>query len=489
MLISELFDGLIRIDQAVASINVAGVETDSRKVTSGSLFIALKGATVDGHNYLKQAELNGAVVLCVEEMPIEDYKIPIVCFSKVKEALHIIASRFFEHPSKNMKIIGITGTNGKTSTTFYVRAILEQAGVKTGLIGTIHNIIGDTVEKSINTTPDALELQRLLARMRDENVSAVVMEVSSHGLSLNRVGSVHFDFAAITNLTEDHLDFHKTMANYIGAKLSFLNLLRIGDISQKKFIYNNDIEFKDQVLSAIKTSGLSNWSYCVEGEGDFTATQVVANLNETSFLLTSPSGEERFSLSSRGYFTIENALAAISLAVAYGLTLEDCKIGLKNVRIPGRFEIISDSHPFLVVVDYAHTDDALKSLIEASMKLAPNKIITVFGCGGDRDRKKRPLMGRVAAKLSDFVFITNDNPRSEDPTLIIEDVVGGINPQFQDYEVIEDRAIAIKKAIVMAKPNDIVLIAGKGHEDYQINRDEIVHFSDRETAEKVLAEF
>ncbi len=489
MLISEIFDGLIRIDQALASITVTGIEIDSRKVTKGSLFIALKGATVDGHNYLKQAEQSGAVVLCVEEMPIEDFNTPIICFSKIKENLHVIASRFFNHPSKDMKIIGITGTNGKTSTTFYVRAILESAGIKTGLIGTIHNITGGTVEKSINTTPDALELQRLLARMRDEDVAVVVMEVSSHGLALNRVGSVYFDFAVITNLTEDHLDFHLTMENYVDAKLSILNLLRRGDISQKKFIYNNDIEYRGQVLSAIKDSGLSNWSYCVDGAGDFSASQVVANLKESSFLLKSPAGEARFNLSSRGYFTIENSLAAIAIAVANGLTLQDCQIGLKDVRIPGRFEIISDSHPFLVVVDYAHTDDALKSLIESAMKLAPNKIITVFGCGGDRDRKKRPLMGKVAAELSDYIFITNDNPRSEDPALIIEEVVSGINPHFSSFEAVEDRAMAIQKAILMARPHDIVLIAGKGHEDYQINKSETVHFSDREIAEKVLAEF
>lgn len=493
----------MRLQECAASLGlvcdqdaeITSVETDSRKVTPGCLFVAMKGTKADGHAHIPGALARGAAAVIVEDPAAigAESTVPHLCCTTIRTDLWKLAAAFYGDPTRSLCVIGVTGTNGKTSTTYYLKGILDAAGMPAGLIGTIQYVVGDHVETAVNTTPDALELQRLFARMRDAGLRAVVMEVSSHALVLGRVKGVHFDTAIFTNLTEDHLDFHGTMENYVDAKLLFLDYLAASCKTKTSVCCNSAIQFGERVHPRIAASGLPVWYFGVASEAaagqpapDVVAVDETASLDRTAYLLTAPAGKVLVSLAARGYFNIYNSLAAASAALAVGASLETVREGMAGVRIPGRFELVDNTRGFLVAVDYAHTDDALSNLIRSARRLEPARVITVFGCGGDRDRKKRSLMGRAASSLSDLVIVTSDNPRSEDPEAIIRDIMPGIvDPEKALIE--PDRRQAIRKAVEMARQGDIVLIAGKGHEDYQIFSDRTIHFDDREVAREALA--
>ena len=506
---------------------ICAISADSRLVRPGTLFIALKGAKSDGRAFITHAIASGAAAVLVEEVssvPVMS-PVPFIVYPDIRKDLWKLAVRFYGDPSRDMTVIGVTGTNGKTSTTYFMKAILEAAGLPTGLIGTIQHIIGEERETAANTTPDALKLQELLARMRGAGMQAVVMEVSSHGLALGRTEGIHFDGGVFTNITEDHLDFHNTMEEYVAAKLLFVDQLVRSAKRDKWICCNRDIQYGDVVKKKIAESGLPAWYFGVghgavsaghgagcgypapprmaesaghgagceaSGAGEIPPKYVlaldeVANIHETSYTLSAEGiGETRVRLAARGYFSIYNSLAASSSALARGIAPDIMARGMADVRIPGRFELVPNTRGFLVAVDYAHTDDALVNLISSARLLEPKRIITVFGCGGDRDRKKRPLMARAASSLSDIVVVTSDNPRTENPDAIIEDIMPGITDNAR-ARVCADRAEAIRLAIREAREGDIVLIAGKGHEDYQIFADRTIHFDDREAAAEALS--
>jgi len=481
---------------------IESVTTDSRRVSRGALFIALKGGKADGHAFIPQALAAGASAVLLEDpgfVPAQK-PVPFIVCPDLRARLWKLAVCFYGDPTRSLTVIGVTGTNGKTSTTYYLKAILEAAGIPTGLIGTIQHIIGDERETATNTTPDALVLQGLFARMRGAGMRAVVMEVSSHGLALGRTRGVHFDGAVFTNITEDHLDFHGSMEEYVAAKLLFVDQLAQSAKSGKWICCNRDIQYADVVFERLARAQVPlrffgvgetpprDDAQAAGSDAEYVlALDETATLNETSYTLSAGGAPQtRIRLAARGYFTIYNSLAAASAALSLGIAPETIARGMAEVRIPGRFELVPNERGFLVVVDYAHSDDALTNLISSARRLNPARIITVFGCGGDRDRKKRPLMARAASSLSDLVVVTSDNPRRENPEAIIQDIMPGIADSAR-ARVCVDRREAIAAALREAREGDIVLIAGKGHEDYQIFADRTIHFDDREAAAEALA--
>jgi UDP-N-acetylmuramoyl-L-alanyl-D-glutamate--2,6-diaminopimelate ligase len=473
---------------------VNNVTTDSRRVRPDTLFIALRGGKSDGHSFIPQAIESGAAAVILEDESFVPARcvVPHIVCPDIRGRLPRLAVHFYGSPTRSLTVIGVTGTNGKTSTTYYLKAILEAAGIPTGLIGTIEHIIGSEREAAANTTPDALKLQELFARMLAAGMRAAVMEVSSHGLALGRTEGIEFDGAIFTNITEDHLDFHKTMEDYLAAKLLFADQLEGSVKSNKWYCCNRDIQYGGTVKARLRRSGLPIW-YFGAGDGgeteahSVTARGAAASLDETSYMLChGEAGLTRVELASRGYFNIYNSLAAASAALALGIAPEIIARGMAEVRIPGRFELVPNDRGFLVAVDYAHTDDALANLLSSARRLDPKRIITVFGCGGDRDRAKRPRMARAASSLSDMVIVTSDNPRTENPDAIIQDILPGIVDSGR-ARVVPDRAEAIRAALHEAQKGDIVLIAGKGHENYQIFADRTIHFDDREAAAEALA--
>jgi UDP-N-acetylmuramyl-tripeptide synthetase len=483
--------------------DISALTDDSRRVRPGTLFIALKGEKSNGHTFIPQAIAAGASAILLEDASYvpEQSPIPFIVYPNIRRDLWKLAVHFYGDPTRSLIVIGITGTNGKTSTTYFIKSVLEAANIAAGLIGTIQHIIGDECEPAANTTPDALKLQELFARMRDAGMKAVVMEVSSHALALGRTEGIHFDGGIFTNITEDHLDFHKTMEAYVEAKLLLVDLLVRSEKKNKWICCNRDIQYAGMIKKKIRESGLPVWYFgegrdalgSAEGQEDsgaagyVLALDAVANIHETSYTLSAGGFQEtRVQLAARGYFTIYNSLAASCAALACGLAPDTIARGMTGVRIPGRFELVPHDRGFLVAVDYAHTDDALTNLISSARRLEPKRIITVFGCGGDRDRKKRPLMAHAASSLSDLVIVTSDNPRTEKPESIIEDILPGIVDRDR-ARVCVDRAEAIRMALRQAGEGDIVLIAGKGHEDYQIFADRTIHFDDSEVAAEVLS--
>lgn len=493
MILAELIEPLRDAEsQGSLGVEVTGLTEDSRAVRPGSLFVAVKGVKTDGHRYLAQAVQAGASALVVEDRAGAAAGVPIIRVPDSKKALGLLAARFHGDPSARLTLVGITGTNGKTTITYLCRAMLEAAGRKVGVIGTVAYQIGAERLPASHTTPGAVELQALLARMAAAGADTVVMEVSSHALALERVAGCEFDLAVFTNLTQDHLDFHADLDDYFRAKLRlFTGLTPQGKKpAPKRAIVNLDDERGRRVCEA---SRVPVWTYAIRQAADIRAEAVQLALAGTTFTAATPAG--RFEVGSRlvGEHNVYNMLAAIGVALHQGLTPEQIRAGLGALdNVPGRFEKVEAGQDFTVAVDYAHTEDALVRLLAAANRLKTGRIITVFGCGGDRDRGKRPKMGRAAASQSDLVVLTSDNPRSEDPQAILREVEAGVKQALADgsaravYEVIPDRREAIEAAIRHARPGDMVLIAGKGHEDYQIVGSQRLHFDDREVAREAI---
>ncbi len=470
-------------------IRVSGIQTDSRKVTDGDLFICLPGHTVDGHNYAQQAMEKGATALVVDRQL--DIDLPQIIVKDCRYAMAVLADAFFGSPSKQMKVIGITGTNGKTTTAYLIEKIMNDHNVKTGLIGTIQMRYGGRTFPMSGTTPEALELQRSLHDMAASGTRCCVMEVSSHALEQGRVKGTDFRTAIFTNLTQDHLDYHNTMDEYRAAKGLFFS--RMGNSFQsiqdkRKFAVLNADDpasayFKNITSAEVVTYGLE------EGV-DVRATEISISAQGTDFHVDSFKGSTDIKLKMVGKFNVYNALGAITAALLEGVPMDEIKRSLESLSgVDGRVESVEAGQPFAVIVDYAHTPDGLENVLKTVNEFAVGRVLTVFGCGGDRDKTKRPIMGKIAAKYSDVVFVTSDNPRTEDPESILKDIEQGLIedqvPQ-ENYQLIEDRRVAIQKAIDMASPEDVVLIAGKGHETYQKIGQTTHDFDDRIVAKEAI---
>ena len=473
------------------NVKILSIEHDSRKVYTGSLFVCFCGAHVDGHDFIPQAIEKGAVAIITTRSDIEELNLPenisVLIVPDMLKALSVIVPYFYDYPTQDMRVIGITGTNGKTTTTYMIRSILINAGYHVGLIGTIQIMIDNEVFPIHNTTPNVIDLYHILMQMQSKHVNYIVMEVSSHALAENRVAGIEFDTAIFTNLTQDHLDFHGTMENYLNAKCKlFDNVSRQGQKTNKTAIVNVDDPAAATILKHVSCNKLT---YGIDNDADLKAYELNIKADGTKFRILMESGTMKVQLRVTGTFNVYNVLGAIGAALAEHIdpalicrTLEHFK------SVPGRFEKIYAKAPFTVIVDYAHTPDGVENVLKTARNITQNRIITVFGCGGDRDKTKRPIMGKLGAELSDVVIATSDNPRTEDPLAILKDIEAGIVKSIGDkkYECIVSRHEAIEKAVKIAEKGDIVMILGKGHEDYQILGNKTIHFDDREVAKAAL---
>ncbi|KAF0198025.1 MAG: UDP-N-acetylmuramoyl-L-alanyl-D-glutamate--2 6-diaminopimelate ligase [Bacillota bacterium] len=465
---------------------VTGVTHSSSEVRPGNIFVAIKGARVDGHDFITQALAQGAGGV-ITTRPVDlPAQIAWALAEDSRIVLSIIAAAFYGHPSRSLRLVGITGTNGKTTTAFLIRAILREQGLQTGMIGTVQIEVGQEIIPVKFTTPEAHDLQALLKRMKDSGISHAVMEVSSHSLVQHRVDNVEYDTAVFTNLTQDHLDLHGTMEDYFAAKAQLFTRLGVNAIKPAKTaVINVDDPWGQRLVSITSVRVMS---YAIDCSADITAQNIKSGSLGSSFVLVTPQGEIECSISTPGKHSIYNALAAAGAGLAEGCSLQAIAQGLQMPPVPGRMEQVNEGQSFAVFIDYAHSPDGLENVLQAARGFACDRVIVVFGCGGDRDRGKRPLMGAIAAKLSDVAILTSDNPRSEDPLRIIEDVLPGFYGASAANRVIvePDRRNAIQRAIFLAEDNDVVLITGKGHENYQIFRGGTVYFDDREEARTAL---
>jgi UDP-N-acetylmuramoyl-L-alanyl-D-glutamate--2,6-diaminopimelate ligase len=463
-------------DAGVSDVAVTGVAYRSDRVNEGDAFFCVRGFAHDGHDYAADAARRGARALVVERPVLVD--LPQLVVADTRRALARAADAYYGHPSRHMDVVAITGTNGKTTSTYLVDSILRADGRKTGLIGTVETRIGTARLPSSRTTPESADLHELLARMRDEGVDSCVMEVSSHAIDLHRVDSTRFAAVAFTNLTQDHLDFHHTLEEYFSVKKRLFSDFEVG-----ARVVNVD----DPFGKGIRSEHPDSIAVGTDAEASVRASNVRLDAEGASFMLETPAGECPIRLPLAGAYNVSNALIAAGCALGLGIGLEAIREGLESApQVPGRLERVECGQPFSVVVDYAHTPDSLEKALAAVKDVCSGRVIVVFGCGGDRDPEKRPLMGRAAARGADHVIVTSDNPRSEDPVGIILQVRDGVGDGPATSEVEVDRRTAIERAISMARAGDTVLIAGKGHEDYQIFADRTIHFDDREVAREVL---
>lgn len=472
-------------------IEIRGVTTDSREVKEGFLFVCIQGLHVDGHNYIEKAIAQGAkAIVMSKDVHVPDH-IGVIKVFQTREALLTIAPFFYDYPANKMRMIGVTGTNGKTTTTHIIGHILEGLGHKVGIIGTVHVFINGVSYPVHNTTPDAGELQPILYQMVEAGVEYCIMEVSSHALDLRRVAGVEFDTAIFTNLTQDHLDYHKTFENYLQAKLKLFEQVSMAKQVKipKGAVVNIDDPYGKDIMDKVDCRSLR---FGTKEEGDLLASQIEMTSKKTSFALLYKGESYPVQMDITGLFNVYNTLASVGACLMEGISMEDIIEGLRSFRaVPGRFELIEEGQPFAVVVDYAHSPDGLENILKTAQKIVENNILVVFGCGGDRDATKRPIMGSIAAQYGDQIFITSDNPRTEDPESIVRQVEVGVKEGLRAgsiYKTIVDRREAIFEAIKTAQKGDIVIIAGKGHEDYQILKDKTIHFDDREVAREALKE-
>ncbi|HXX39643.1 MAG TPA: UDP-N-acetylmuramoyl-L-alanyl-D-glutamate--2,6-diaminopimelate ligase [bacterium] len=461
--------------------DITGLAVHSAQVRSGDLFAAIRGLSHDGHEYVADAVRQGAVAVLVDH-PFPGLGATQVVVSDTRLALGQVAAAFHSAPSAHLWVCGVTGTNGKTTTTYLLEDILARAGHRVGLVGTLGaRLLGAQMElhSSTPTTPEAPVLQRLLADMRAAGARDVIVEVTSHALVLHRVEGCRFSAAVFTNLTQDHLDFHQDFAGYRDAKARLFEMVVPDGVS----VVNADDEAGAVMM---RSSRAPVWTYGIERPADVTAERPEFGPHGTRLSIAWPGGRIPVELPLPGRFNVANALAAATVALARGIAPEVVREALETASgVPGRCEIVDEGQPFTVIVDYAHTPDGLEKVLELAREVAPGRCLAVFGCGGDRDRTKRPLMARIGTTLADYAVFTSDNPRSEDPVAILRDMEAGV-PGSRNFESEPDRRRAIGRALALARPGDVVVIAGKGHEPYQILRDRTVAFDDREVAREWL---
>jgi UDP-N-acetylmuramoyl-L-alanyl-D-glutamate--2,6-diaminopimelate ligase len=457
--------------------DIVSIEYDSRKVKQGSMFCCIVGAMFDGHTFAKGAVESGATALLVErELPVP---VPQIVVKNARKAMAEMAAAFYGYPQREMMVLGVTGTNGKTTTTYMVKAIAEQAGRKVGVIGTIRNMIGSESIHTERTTPESVDLFRLLRRMADAHVDLVVMETSSHALAQYRVHGIKFDVGLFTNLTQDHLDYHKSFDEYLQAKKTlFLN--------SKKAVVNVDDPYSSRIMEGLSIPILT---FGVRDRADISATDIDITAGGVQFDMHTPEGDVLMHLAIPGLFSVFNAMGAVGITQSVGIPLGAIKAGLESLRsVSGRLESVPTGKGFSVFVDYAHTPDALENVLKTARQFAKGRVVCVFGCGGDRDRAKRSIMGEIAGRFSEFAVITSDNPRTEAPMTIIDSIEEGMKRSGTKYTIIENRKEAIRYVLMTAKKDDVIMIAGKGHENYQEINGTKYHFDDKEIVVEILRE-
>ena len=474
----QLLSGITVEDQRGLSTPVSGIHYDSRQVQPGFVFVCIPGYRTDGHTYIGDAAGRGAVALIISRdvAPPED-----LAWARVKDtrlALALAGANFYRHPSRGRRLVGVTGTNGKTTTTHLISALLQARGEPTAVIGTIWNR---------HTTPESLDLQRMLRQWSDQGMRAVAMEVSSHGIYLQRVAACEFDVAVFTNLTQDHLDFHGNLSEYLAVKMRLFQGLGKGRRKTRPCyaVVNRDDPVAGEIIRATRAEVVT---YGIEDDADVRAQEVCLSERGAGFTVAWRGRNIPFQISLPGRFNVYNSLAAISVGLSEGMEPELVQSALAGVSgVPGRFQLVDHGQEFAVVVDYAHTPDGLENVLRTARALTRGRVIAVFGCGGDRDTGKRPLMGKISSQFSDISILTSDNPRSEEPLSIIRQIEAGIR-ELPDvcYEVIPDRREAIGRALQCARPGDFVVIAGKGHETYQIIGDQVLDFDDYQVAGEIL---
>jgi UDP-N-acetylmuramoyl-L-alanyl-D-glutamate--2,6-diaminopimelate ligase len=466
---------------SVPDVEITGICEDSRLVSPGNLFIARPGTKSDGSQFLSDAVARGAVAAVIQK-PVTASPLPQIKVADANTAASVLANLFHGSPSQSVRMLGVTGTNGKTTTTYLVRHILAKINSRCGMIGTVEIDDGRTRREASMTTPAATDIAALLASMRDKGCRACAMEVSSHALDQGRVAGIQFAGAAFTNLTGDHLDYHKTMENYAGAKARLFSSLSEGAVA----VVNAEDKSSERMVRDTQARVIR---FGFGKTADYRARDVAVNSNGTNFILHTPDGRAEVNMQLIGRHNIENALAAAALVgETLGLSVHQIAAGLRDAQgAPGRLQAVRQGQPFAVLVDYAHTDDALENVLSALRPLTRGKLRVLFGCGGDRDRTKRPRMARTAEKLADVVYVTSDNPRTEAPRSILEQILAGFSDETRDSVVVEiDRREAIRRILSDAQPGDVVLLAGKGHENYQIIGTEKRHFDDLEEATRAL---
>lgn len=479
MKLLELLDGVsYKLVKGNVEKEISKIQYDSRKVNNGDIFVCLSGFEVDGHKFASKAiEAGASVIICEKDLNFDEIseEITVLRVEQGRKTLALMSANYYGHPTKKLKLIGITGTNGKTTSVYILKSILEKAGEKVGLIGTIANYIGDEKVKSERTTPESLELQKLFKDMVDKGCTYCVMEVSSHSLELDRVYGCCFEVGIFTNLTRDHLDFHGTFDNYYNAKFKLFERSNIA-------VVNTDDNYGYRVINDLNKLSKKIVTYSIKDNSDFKAYDI--NLEERDIIFKTNGVEYKFVLP--GQYNIYNALGVISAVKTLGVSDEAIKKGLLDVVVPGRCERIGNKYdvPYEIIIDFAHTPDGLKNILETLRAFTKNRLIAVYGSGGDRDKVKRAELGRVGSEIADIVIITTDNPRNEDPMDIIKEIVVGI--EKTNYLAIENRVEAIRLALEMAEPGDTVVMAGKGHETYQINNDGVIHFDEREVVDDIL---
>jgi len=481
MHLKDILNGIeFKGEGAMPSLEINNVTNDSRNVKEGDLFVAVKGCLLNGCKFIDEAVARGAKAILAEDDFVSPEGVTKILVEDTRSSLPAIADNFYGRPSQKLKAIGVTGTNGKTTITYIIESIIKNNGEDAGVVGTVNYRLKDRVLPAKNTTPGPLELQAMLAEMVKAGVGYVVIEVSSHSLDQHRVDRILFDAAIFTNITSEHLDYHKTMDNYFKTKAALFDNLKKNGIA----ILNNDDEKVASLRDSIKNKVMT---YGIKEDADIRARDIKLSLDGSRFTAFTQKGPFEINTRLIGVHNVSNVLASIAAALALNINIDVIKKGVESVNfVPGRLELVDAGQPFKIFVDYAHTEDALNNVLGLLREVAKGNIITVFGCGGNRDTKKRPLMGKAACKFSDKVIITSDNPRFEEPIRIIDDIEKGIKGKFYNYEIVDDRRKAIDRAIGLASEGDTIIIAGKGHEDYQIIKDKVMPFDDRLVVMEIL---
>ena len=457
-----------------ANDDVAFITCNSKQVKQGSVFVCIDGAAVDGHKFAPDALKNGAcLIVAQKDLGIKNQ----IIVKDTRKVFAEMTANYFGNPSKKLKLVGVTGTNGKTSVTYMLKSVLEKAGHKVGVIGTIQNMIGQRVVASINTTPGPYELNELFAEMVKDGCDYAVMEVSSHALDQNRVYGLEFEAAIFTNLTQDHLDYHKTMGNYLLAKKKLFEMC-------KTAIINKSDAYAEKLMEGLKCKVVT---YSDKNDSTFSAKGINYRPDGVSYELVGDNFIEHISVKTGGKFTVFNSMAVAVTGLQLGLDPSDIAKGLSDIEgVKGRAEVVPTNRDFTVIIDYAHTPDGLKNILSTFKECHKNRLMVLFGCGGDRDKTKRPIMGDIAVRMADFVIVTSDNPRTEDPSEIIKDILEGTKDAKVPVKVIENRIEAIKYAVSIAEKDDIIILAGKGHETYQILKEGTIHLDEREVVAEAL---
>lgn len=460
----------------LGNIKITGITCNSKEVKPGFAFVCLKGANSDGHKFAPDALKSGAAVIFAEtDLGFENQ----IIVKDTHEAYFDLSAKWFKEPAKELKLIGVTGTNGKTSVTYMLKSIFEKAGYKTGLIGTIQNMIGEKTLETHNTTPDAFTLNKLFREMVDSGCKYAVMEVSSHALDQKRICNVTFETAIFTNLTQDHLDYHKTMDNYLLAKKKLFKMC-------KKAVLNSDDPYFEKLKEGLDCEIIT---YSASNNSDYSAKGINYHPAGVEYELVAKGLIKHISVNTGGRFSVYNSLCSVVAAIENGIDIDIAVSAIKELKgVKGRAEVVETGRDFTVIIDYAHTPDGLKNILSTFKECKKGRLVALFGCGGDRDKTKRPIMGNIAVHNADYVIVTSDNPRSENPSAIINDILEGIKGIPTPVKVIENRIEAIKFAVSNARKDDIIVLAGKGHETYQILNTGTIHLDEREVVKEALSE-